>query len=107
MFLINIKTIKHMNRLWKGNSRYTFHFVRPGTDGSTFYRSFVRDNLGHMSSSHGLDDNFQYYWDIEEQLRRYNYIKKKIKVFKKLGCTLEEITILMGELEILKKLGLR
>jgi peptidase E len=60
-----------------------------------------------MSSSHGLDDNFQYYWDIEEQLRRYNYIKKKIKVFKKLGCTLEEITILMGELEILKKLGLR
>ena len=91
MFLINIRTIKHMggNRLWKGNRQYTWNFESPSSDGVPFSRLLlIRDYEGYtcnMSSSHGLDDDFQYDWDIEEQLRRNNYIKARIRIAEKLG----------------------
>lgn len=89
MFLINIRTITHMNdrnRLWKGDRKYTWNFESPSSDGIPFsILLLIRDDAGNMSSSHGLNDDFKYYWDIEEKLRRENYIKRKIEILKKLG----------------------
>ena len=87
MFLINIRTITHMgrNRLWKGNSKYTFNFESPGTDGNHLSRLFlIRDYEPSYCSSHGLDDYFQYDWDLKEQLKRENYIKMRIRIAEKL-----------------------
>lgn len=91
MFLINIRTITHMNynRLWKANYKYTWHFETPNSDGLPFSRLLlIRDGevyTSNLNSLHGLNEEFKYDWDIKEQLRRENFIKMRMRIAEELG----------------------